>query len=706
MLKSLTLRKVFDIGIVTSLLILIAYLSVSVRLSTLSSPTVLDYDPWWFYRHAKEILENGYRVPEWDMLSYFPPGRPAEKFQGWPYTMVIFYEIARFFFQISFTELAKLSPAIMAALATIPAFFLGRFLSNNWGGLATALFATLSPTLIGVSMAGYCDTDMVVVFYTLLSVFSVFLAIKKRSPPYYILAVLVNLAFVYSWGRGWIPLLLFTIFIPVFVIFRVIEEMIVQRRLRLNLIDIVKKSKSILISLIIIIIATNVIGLLFNFGDVFTTLVGGWLLISGKKLLVNVSVAELQPLSIFTRAGFEAVVGRIGLAPTLFTLLGIPFLILFGFYKKMKVNYAEIYLFLWAMITFYLIVAGVRFSLLFSTATAVSAGYVIGSLIAYIKNNVLKATFFGFTMILVLMFISNAIVIGTQGAGMQISNNWYDMLDWLKENADKDALIATWWDPGHIIAGYTGLKVHADGAHCGIDLCIPYNHNVRIQDMGRIFTTNDENESIEILRKYIELTPEQCQKVKQEFDGIVPEEVCKPVTDVYMIASADLIGKYYWMSYFGDCLKKFGLRSAESCYTSIEWFKTSARGGNFLQLSLSNYDPTQGVLTYGGGQILLVRKADQWVPILNMPEQGIRNVVIGQVMYFEDGAEKQITFENVTNAINGMLWVDPSYRWVIFMDPEIRDSIFTRMFLFGGKGLEHFELVYQNPEIRLFKAIF
>jgi len=140
----------------------ISYVAVFIRMPTMSSPTVLDYDPFWHYRHAKEIVDNGMRVPKWDLLSFYPPGRPTERAEGWNYTIAIFFKIFQFFNSaVEFVYVAKLSPVIMVALATIPAFLLGETLSNKAGGLTTALFAVLTPTFIGISMAGYADTDAI-----------------------------------------------------------------------------------------------------------------------------------------------------------------------------------------------------------------------------------------------------------------------------------------------------------------------------------------------------------------------------------------------------------------------------------------------------------------------------------------------------------------------------------------------------------------
>jgi hypothetical protein len=48
------------------------------------------------------------------------------------------------------------------------------------------------------------------------------------------------------------------------------------------------------------------------------------------------------------------------------------------------------------------------------------------------------------------------------------------------------------------------------------------------------------------------------------------------------------------------------------------------------------------------------------------------------------------------------------------MDSRVRDALFTNMFFFNGQGvtelnipkLKNFELVYSNPEIKIFKVNF
>jgi dolichyl-diphosphooligosaccharide--protein glycosyltransferase len=221
----------------------------------------------------------------------------------------------------------------------------------------------------------------------------------------------------------------------------------------------------------------------------------------------------------------------------------------------------------------------------------------------------------------------------------------------------------------------------ADGAHCTPESCYPYNHNIRIQDMGRVFAISNEAEAINILQKYTGLTPQQCQELKQKFGSAVPNDACTNISKMYIIASSDLIGKYYWLSYFG-----------------------TGTGRNFAQLQISGRD-TSGNLLYGN-MLTLALKDNQVVPILNIPQQGIVNAVVRDIIFFQNGQEMSFTYSNVTNGIDGLVWVDPSFQVAILMEAQIRDSIFTRMFFFDGKGLTHFEKVFENSEIKIYKVIF
>jgi dolichyl-diphosphooligosaccharide--protein glycosyltransferase len=697
------MKKLLDLTLKKShllMLLLVMYLAVWLRWTTANFDIILDYDPWWFYRHAEELVKNNLIPPKWDELSFFPPGRPVDYYLGWSYTVAIFYVITKIFIPITLMKFSGYFIAFFSAACAIPAYLVGRQITNKWGGLVTAFFAVITPTFLAVSMAGYVDSDAVDVFYTFLAVLTTLYALKKTSSGKLlskgsILAILLAVfsywLFAFNWNNSWYIYFIFVAFIPLLIIFYTIESFFSRKQENFNVVFArkLKESRNIILTILLIGIIGEIV-CLFTSGWPFNTvpphqqLLEGLNIVTGKSLLVNISVAELQTINVFSREGFIAVASRIGIIPTILAVCGLVSITLYKLFYVKKISLAEYFAIIWMIISFWLITRGVRFSLLFSMAVATTAGFVVGNLIEFLKNNkevFVLATVYGLLLFGFIWHLSDNISFSQGAGGMEVDQNWKDALNWLKTNADKKALVSTWWDPGHIIAGYTGLRVHADGAHCGYS-CIPYNHDVRIQDMGKTFSTSDENEAANIMKKYMQLTPEQCKEVKQKYGDIVPKDACDPVPEMYFIASYDLIGKYYWLSFFG-----------------------TGQGRNYAQVQISGQD-ANGNLIYGDGVLTLAVKNDQLVPILNVPQQGISNAVVKNIIYYQNGVEQKLEYSNVTNSIDGLVFVDPSFRLITYMDSTMQNSVFTKLFFFNGKDLTHFKLVFNNPEVKIFKMVF
>ena len=750
----------------------IIVLAVWIRALNWVPGEILDFDPWWFFRHAVDILNNGFVAPEWDTQSFYPPGRPVDFYLGWSYTIAIFYAMFGSLLDMTIAEFSSIFVSIFAALSAIPAYFVGKHVTNRWGGIATAFFATVSVTFISVSIAGYTDSDGVDVFYTFLAIIGTLYAMQKakimkydsqhnfirsfiRYLPYTIPAHIAYFLFALNWSSSWYIYYMFVIFIPILIGFRVLEAFIKKPKIELPLIvDTIRDNKNIIFAILVIgfigeaiTIATathpfntipphiqlidglntigtqgsavamfvagfGIIGAIVGvaFGRLTATVVGGILGIAfavvltlsgvtGVSLVVNQSVAELQPIGdIF--ADFGRILGRIGAVPMFFAFSAFFITFLKLIFKK-EIHTAEYFAIIWFIISLFLITKGIRFSLLLSMAVATAAGFTIGNLIMFAKRRgsaVMLGSFVAVALIAgVLHFNDNYGFAQGVGPGVQVSDNFKAGFDWLIENADEDSLISTWWDPGHIIAGYTGLKVMADGAHCHSNSCIFFDHNTRIQEMGRAFAISDEDESAKILRRYTEFTDEQCQEVKARFGDAFDVETCKPVTELYVLATSDLIGKYFWLSFFG-----------------------TTQGASYTQC-FSNQAETQrlGAPTYvcqAGTplEISLVTNPDTQEPVavMNAPNGGIRNAFVRDLVLFQNGQQFGFRAESETAAIvDGMVWVEPSFGSIVYMQPNVRDSVFTNMFFFDGRGneaiempaLRNFEMVYANPEMKIFR---
>jgi len=721
------------------LLALIFYFAVLVRWSTSNFNVILDYDPWWFFRWTQTLVQNNLIPPKWDILSYFPPGRPVDFYLGWSYTMAIFYLIVKPFTAISIMRFSGLFIAFFSAVCAIPAYFVGKSVTNKWGGLATAFFGTITPIFVSRSIAGYPAADAADVFWTFVTVFATLYAMKhfksfkdKKSWFAIAFAIVSNWFFAFNFNNSWYIYFFFIAFIPLLIVFRLVESLVGRKHegsFGNKIKTIFKENKNGFIALILIGILGQVVNQLtygwpFNTVPPIQNFFGALGFINNSALLVNISIAELQSLNVFSLQGFAQLLSNVGIVPMIL-MFGLVILIPYKWIKKKEVSNAEYFTLVWMLATFWLITHGIRFALLFAISAAAAAGFVIGNIIEFLKtkdtlpiaiicsllvfgiavqfnaylallmsvllgglvyllkneNYILVASVYGILIFAVIWHLSDNYSFASNAVGLDIGQNWKDALNWLKNNADKNANVATWWDPGHIITGFTGLRVVADGAHCTPESCIPYSINVRIQDLGRAFATSDENESAKILQKYMQLSPQDCQKVKQKFGDAVPATACQSASEIYFIASADLIGKYYWLSYFGTGEKH-----------------------NFIQLSLTNVqrdvNGTPTSFEYGGGALTLLSQGGRLVPVVN------NNNIVKNIIYYQNNQPQQFQYANATNILDGLVVVDPTFQQATYLDPSVMNSVFTKLYFSNGQGLQHFKLVYDNGEVKIFKVIF
>jgi hypothetical protein len=751
-------------------LMAIVVIAIGIRWVSADFQVLFDADPWWFYRHALEIYTNNLEPLRWDMQSHYPPGRPVDYPLGWSYTLAFFYALLHPLFPgLTLMKFSGLFVAVFASIVAVPAYFVGRIVTNRWGGLVTAAFAVTIPVFIDVSLAGYPDSDAAVVFYTWLAVLVTLFAVRNgkkidfessgrffasllRYLPYLVPPLLVYWLFALNWHFSWYIYFIFLLFIPFLILARFLESKIfykdegyaslAYRKIRDNrsvivpivMIGLVGEPISFLtrgwpfntvtphiqlvgglsfigvgiletsLLLFLSIALGAIIGLCFSKlkGLAVGSFVGALLallLIQGiapHTLLVSERVAELQPLqvSLLDSAG---IIARIGSIPVLLGLIGIVGIILFKLLAKIEIKNTEYFAVIWIIATMFLVSSGERFSLLLSIAVAAASGFVIGNFVELTskRKNMLVSTAYGliFGALFIHVFYSAAQA-EEQAELLQVSQNWVEALEWLKQNADTNSLVVSWWDQGHLIAGFTGLRVHTDGAHCDPSSCIPYDLNIRIVDAGRIYSTSNEQEAVSLLNKYRGLSSEQCENVKMNFGTSLPSDnssdsVCHGVSDIYLVASADLIPKYPSISYYGS-------------------FDHSTKSGISRRYVVAAYtEDTDGSVVYGSGAIRILKENDLLMPIVNIPGRGIEDSIVSQlILYDDEGKEIFVDLSDLNEGerlVEGLVWIPPDGALAFFMESEVRDSLLTKLFFFEGRDLKEFELIFQNIEVKIFK---
>ncbi|MEM5832899.1 MAG: STT3 domain-containing protein, partial [Candidatus Aenigmatarchaeota archaeon] len=485
--------KKINYFVIPLLLLLIIYFAFFVRLKTAYVDIPLDYDPWWFFRHAKDIVERWDRekkfvLSTWDEKSYFPPGRPIY-YDGYSYTIALTYLLVRDIIQISLEKYSVYFVAIFSALTAIPAFFLARILSkNNLAGLFAAFLITFSPAFLIVSMAGYVDSDVVYVFYTYLVLLSTILLIEKsintieninikhsnilsaikKLVPYFIFASISYILFAWNWNSAYYFIPIIGGFLILYLILSIVFDSYVNPSKKKTIEK--TNSKNYLTKILGVSI---VLGTLILFTELLTFLIERtfntslphpittilWqfdLAIKGGlkyDKLVNISVAELQVLNPFSIEGIKQIASRVGLIPFLLSFLIFPIFV-YNFFFKRILDWKEIFLIVWFIYSLYLISQGIRFSLLFATSLAIVASYSIFTLHSIIIEILQKSQkvlrifnlfFFSFLAIFIFYYLDHSFKIANAMKGMEINENWRAALDFIKNNSDEYTLVATWW---------------------------------------------------------------------------------------------------------------------------------------------------------------------------------------------------------------------------------------------------------------------
>ncbi|MBI4153837.1 hypothetical protein HY501_00720 [Candidatus Woesearchaeota archaeon] len=282
--------------------------------------------------------------------------------------------------------------------------------------------------------------------------------------------------------------------------------------------------------------------------------------------------------------------------------------------------------------------------------------------------------------------------------GTVLTDNWWAALNWIKNNTAECSVVATYWDPGHFITGIAKRSVVFDGASQGETITVQTESNLsgmtiqklekgidriliykdgketraRIQDISTTLLTSNETLAVDILKDY---NKPGCE-------------------EMYYIASSDLIGKSTWWTYFATWnpldTPEFGQRY------------------NYLIANLESARPILGqnsiAFTYRFGQnqaFVIYETNGTLTPFI---QQGNQFLHVQKLFYF-DRQGNGIIFTDESADLPGLLWLEPQRNTIVYMQPELEDALFTRMFFFDGRGLENFEFVSSwGGEVKLFRV--
>jgi len=191
-------------------------------------------DPWMQYKYTENYIENGCvgdTIKDGECLTTLRDGRSVKKENNrfHPWLMAQEYKIMHAFNpDISPMRAVFLFPLIWVTLAVIPAFFIGRRLSNNLGGFVSAVIVAVHQAIMSRTVAGFSDTDSHNVFFPLFILWFIVEAYHaKNNRDTYIFGGLAGLftgLFSMAWSGWWFTYDFVLVSLLGFLAYKIIKE--------------------------------------------------------------------------------------------------------------------------------------------------------------------------------------------------------------------------------------------------------------------------------------------------------------------------------------------------------------------------------------------------------------------------------------------------------------------------------------------------
>lgn len=285
-------------------------------------PYFSEMDSYYNYRLTENFIENGIigdttkNGEAWDLHSYYPPGREVAYPPLIIYLTAAFYYLANIFATVPLTVVAFWTGSLIASLCVIPAYFLVRKISNDYGGIVAGILVATAPTYFSHTFAGFFDTDMFTILLPLLVIWflveSILAPNLKKQVIFGVLSALSLLLF----SLAWVGYIFYLVLVVIFVIAYFLISRYIIKINQKAISEYPDKLKWFLDQKELVSLATLLIVGVFMVGifNGFSSIINSLLELAGATQIqtlvqstaypnIYVSVSELQVPSFITLAG-------------------------------------------------------------------------------------------------------------------------------------------------------------------------------------------------------------------------------------------------------------------------------------------------------------------------------------------------------------------------------------------------------------------
>ena len=327
---------------------------------------------------------------------------------------------------------------------------------------------------------------------------------------------------------------------------------------------------------------------------------------------------------------------------------------------------------------------------------------------------------------------SNTVIPGT-------SDSMWNAMQWVNETQPEDTVITSWWDFGYLFEIAADKQVTFDGGSQSGDRAFWLGQAMTTDNLelsAGIFRmldttgeqavdylvniTNDTGKSTDILIDILPKSSSDAQKTLQskyhltsaQAKELVKYTHPKNPRPVIFVASSDMLQKAGWWSYFGAW--DFENQTSENYNYYISPNQVEVKSGETGKIKMLEDSgmTINTVIQRGSGNNsttayteAVYSESGEQIMVNDTPYNPLN---ISNIIVVEDGyIMKNESVGNVKNANYTLLLMGEKNQYTpILMSNELANSMFTRLYLYGGAGQDIFEQVHAESGVLLYKVNF
>lgn len=474
---------------------------------------LMEVDPYYYYTLTKDLLQKKPSIPAPTRGRSYLNTRTLTPEGAWypwdlhPYTGAWLYRaITLFAPQASLMMTMAWIPVIISILLVLSFFGVWRYIfrGDALSGVVAGCYLLLCPMYLNRSVVGWYDTDSYNLLFPLLTASFLFKALSteasyKKSWMWALAAIIATASHALFW-RGWLlPFIGFCVCL------------LISTGLHFNKKNITTLALFCLSPLLFVPLfwgKTELTNIATDVGVFIRDFSGNHFSVWPD---VFVTVGELRPSSLGKLVEFLG-------GPVVFyiSLIGIASAV----FKKSKPAAPT------ALIVCYFFIAmlcGIkveRFILLSIVPTALGLGWALEKLSEALRNNKRTALATRFTLRLIICgIIMTSILMVAHVSAMTkrsiYNTTWDRAMSYLRTQTPQDAIVATWWSPGHFLTSMGERKVVFDGST---------QNTPQAYWVARLFMEKSERRALGILRM-LNLSGNKAQELLESDEYSVSDAV-------------------------------------------------------------------------------------------------------------------------------------------------------------------------------------